>query len=242
MRRIPAFRVLVFSLLLPGIACSPSPAAGPQPQPAAQGRQPAEQRPQRKPADVFSHTKADWLERPSRLESEKPDEVIRIMNLKDGDVIADVGAGTGFYARRMARAVAPTGKVYANEIQPEMLEKLEGLAAAEGITNIVSVLGTETDPKLPAGQMDWVLIVDTYHEFQNPEAMLASIKKSLKPNGRIALIEKRLEGETARHQSRRHRMSVEQVLAEWEPAGFTLIETIETLPMQHMFLFRLGAP
>jgi ubiquinone/menaquinone biosynthesis C-methylase UbiE len=236
MQRIPAFRVLVFSLLLPGIACSPSPAAGPQPQPAAQA-------PERKPAAVFSHAYADWLERPGRLEKEKPDEVVRIMNLKNGDVVADIGAGTGFYTRRIARAVAPTGKVYANDIQPEMLDKLQELATAEGITNVVSVLGTETDPKLPAGQMDWILIVDTYHEFQNPEAMLESIKKALKPNGRIALLEQRLEGDTASHTNIEHRMSVEQVLAEWEPAGFTLMETIETLPSQHLFLFttRRGA-
>jgi ubiquinone/menaquinone biosynthesis C-methylase UbiE len=236
MLRIPVLRPLIISLLLLGIACSPSPAAGPQPQPAAQ-------KPDRQPAEVFSHAYADWLERPGRLEKEKPDEVVRLMGLKDGDIVADIGAGTGFYTRRIARAVAPTGKVYANDIQPEMLEKLEELAAAEGLTNIVSVIGAETDPKLPAGQMDWILIVDTYHEFQDPEAMLESIKKALKPNGRIALLEQRLEGDTASHTNIEHRMSVEQVLAEWEPAGFMLMETIETLPSQHFFVFtvRRGA-
>lgn len=236
LRLNPLSRTLALALLLCGIACSPSPAAGPQPQPAAQ-------KPERQPAEVFSHAYADWLERPGRLEKEKPDEVVRLMGLKDGDVVADIGAGTGFYTRRIARAVAPKGKVYANDIQPEMLERLEELAAAEGLTNIVSVLGTETDPKLPPGQMDWILIVDTYHEFQNPEAMLETIKKALKPNGRIALLEQRLEGDTASHTNIEHRMSVEQVLNEWEPAGFTLVETIETLPSQHFFVFtvRRGA-
>lgn len=236
MRRIPACRVLVLSLLLLGIACSPSPAAGPQPQPAAQT-------PERKPAAVFSHAYADWLERPGRLEKEKPDEVVRIMNLKDGDVVADIGAGTGFYTRRIARAVAPTGKVYANDIQPEMLDKLKELAAQEGIANIVPVLGTETDPNLPKGEIDWIILVDVYHEFQQPEPMLAKIREALKPNGRVALIEYRAEGESASHISPPHRMSVEQVLSEWEPAGFTLMETVETLPSQHLFLFttRRGA-
>lgn len=232
-------RAFVFALLFLGISCSPSPAAGPQ-----RSETPARER---QPAGVFSHLKADRLESPGRLEREKPDEVVRIMKLKDGDVVADVGAGTGFYTRRVARAVGPSGKVYANEIQPEMLEKLQELAAEEGITNVVSVLGTETDPKLPAGQMDWILLVDTYHEFQQPEAMLEAMKKCLKPGGRVALVEKRLEGDTASQTGRAHRMSVEQVLAEWEPAGFTLLERIETLPMQHLFLFAVrgdpaGAP
>jgi ubiquinone/menaquinone biosynthesis C-methylase UbiE len=237
-------RALVLSLLLLGISCSPSPAAAPPAQPSeTQARPEAVPRRERKPADVLSHLHADHLERPGRLEKEKPEEVVRIMNLKDGDVVADIGAATGFYTRRVAKAVAPSGKVYANDIQPEMLEKLKELAAEEGITNIIPVLGTETDPRLPEGQMDWILIVDSYHEFQEPEAMLESIKKSLKPNGRIALIEQRLEGDTASENSPAHRMSVEQVLSEWEPAGFTLIEIIETLPKQHLFLFsvRRGA-
>jgi ubiquinone/menaquinone biosynthesis C-methylase UbiE len=232
-------RAFVLALLLLGISCSPSPASPPA-QPEPQARPQAEEKKperERKPARVLPHTYADHLERPDRLEKEKPDEVVRIMNLKDGDVVADVGAATGFYTRRVARAVAPSGKVYANDIQPEMLEKLKELAAEEGITNIIPILGTETDPKLPEGQMDWILIVDSYHEFQEPEAMLENIKKGLKPNGRIALIEQRLEGDTASENSPEHRMSVEQVLSEWEPAGFTLIEIIETLPKQHLFLF-----
>lgn len=236
-------RVIVLALLFLGISCSPSPAAPPAAQPAPQARSEAAPKRERQPAEVLSHTYADHLERPERLEKEKPDEVVRIMNLKDGDVVADIGAATGFYTRRLAKAVAPSGKVYANDIQPEMLERLKELAAAEGLTNIIPVLGTDTDPKLPEGAMDWILIVDSYHEFQEPEAMLEKIKKSLKPNGRVALLEQRLEGDTASHISTRHRMSVEQVLSEWEPAGFTLIETIETLPAQHLFLFsvRRGA-
>jgi 2',3'-cyclic-nucleotide 2'-phosphodiesterase (5'-nucleotidase family)/precorrin-6B methylase 2 len=194
---------------------------------------------QRTPAGVFGHEHWQWLEREGRDELEKPDVVLAAMNLHDGDVVAEIGAGTGFYTRRLARAVGPSGTVYANDIQPEMLDKLKELAAAEKLTNIVTVTGTETDPKLPDGLADWILLVDVYHEFQQPQEMLAKIKQALKPNGRVALVEYRLEGETASHISVAHRMSESQVLAEWQPAGFTLMETIETLPSQRLFLFTL---
>ena len=226
-------QILVLALLLE-IACSPSPAAAPPP--PSQSPPPQTER---TPANVFGHEHWEWLERPGREETEKPEVVIRAMSLKDGDVIAEIGAGTGFYSRRLARAVGPSGKVYANDIQPEMLEKLKELAAPEKITNIVPVLGTETDPNLPAGQMDWILLVDVYHEFQKPEEMLAKIRRALKPDGRVALVEYRREGDSASHISLAHRMTVEQVLAEWQPAGFTLIETLETLPSQHLFLFSI---
>ena len=229
-------RALVLAQLLL-IACSPTPAAGPQAQAART------ETAERTPAGVFGHENWEWLEREGREEAERPDVVIQAMNLKDGDMVAEIGTGTGFFARRLARAVAPSGKVYGNDIQPEMLKKLEELAAKEGVTNIVPVLGSETDTNLPPGQMDWILMVDVYHEFQKPEEMLAQIRRALKPNGRVAVIEYRLEGDSASHISTAHRMSVEQVLAEWEPAGFTLMETIETLPSQHLFLFttRRGA-
>lgn len=235
MLRIPFSRAFALSLLLAGISCSPSPAVGPQSQvPAATDRH---------PAGVFGHENWEWLERPGREQEEKPEVVIQAMNLKEGDVVAEIGTGSGFFARRLARAVGPTGKVYGNDIQPEMLEKLKELATKEGIANIVPVLGTETDPNLPKGEIDWIILVDVYHEFQQPEPMLAKIREALKPNGRVALIEYRAEGESASHISPPHRMSVEQVLSEWEPAGFTLMETVETLPSQHLFLFttRRGA-
>ena len=220
--------LLVLSLV-PG--CSPSPGAQPQ---AAQTPQ---ETPARKPAEVMSWEGADWLEREHREELEKPEVVLEAMNLKDGDLVADLGAGTGFFTRRMARAVAPTGKVYATDIQPQMLERLKASTAQEGITNIVTVLGTETDPKLPRGMFDWILLVDVYHEFQQPEPMLAKMREALKPGGRVALVEYRAEGDTAAHISAAHKMTVEQVLAEWKPAGFELVETIEELPSQHLFIF-----
>ena len=190
----------------------------------------------RTPAQVF--TGSDWLERESREAEERPEELLEILGLKPGDRVADVGCGTGYFARRMAARVLPGGVIYAEDIQPRMLERVRTRAAEEGIGNIRTILGTETDPKLPPGGIDLILLVDVYHEFQKPKEMLAHLKKALAPGGRVALVEYRAEGETARHIHRDHRMSVEQVLAEWVPAGFELIERVESLPTQHLFLFR----
>ncbi|HEV7670780.1 MAG TPA: methyltransferase domain-containing protein [Thermoanaerobaculia bacterium] len=190
----------------------------------------------RKPAQVF--TGSEWLEREDREAEERPDELLEILRLKSGDRVADVGCGTGYFARRMAGRVIPGGVIYAEDIQPQMLERVRQRAEEDGISNIETILGTETDPKLPAGGIDLILLVDVYHEFQKPQEMLANLRKALAPGGRVTLVEYRLEGDTALHISLEHRMSVEQVLAEWTPAGFELVERIESLPTQHLFLFR----
>ncbi|GMW03084.1 MAG: hypothetical protein AMXMBFR84_42200 [Candidatus Hydrogenedentota bacterium] len=191
----------------------------------------------RKPANVMSFQGAEWLERPERIDEERPDEVIAAMNLKDGDIVADIGVGSGFFARRIARKVGPGGKVFGVDIQPEMLDILKDLCAKEAVENVIPVLGAEADPKLPENAIDWVLLVDTYHEFQDPQPMLAKIKTCLKETGKVALLEYRLEGETAKHIKEDHRMSVRQVLAEWNAAGFELVDLMEFLPSQHFFVF-----
>ncbi len=129
------------------------------------------------------------------------------MGLRRGDVVADLGAGTGYFTRRMAAAVAPTGRVYAVDIQPEMIALLKRNVEEAGIGNVVPVLGAADDPKLPRESLDWILLVDVYHEFQQPKAMLARMREALKPNGRVALIEYRLEGLSAVHIREEHRMS-----------------------------------
>ena len=226
---MPTIRSLSWVLLLLSLGCSPSPAARPSPTSTPPPRQPAQ--------PLSYEGGADWLEREGRAELEKPEIVLKAMQLKDGDVVADLGAGTGFYTRRLARAVAPSGKVWANDIQPAMLDRLKELTAKEGIGNIVTIVGTETDPKLPKGTFDGILLVDVYHEFQQPEPMLAKIREALKPGGKVALVEYRAEGDTAAHIHELHKMSVEQVLAEWVPAGFVHVETVEELPTQHLFVF-----
>jgi ubiquinone/menaquinone biosynthesis C-methylase UbiE len=196
---------------------------------------------QRVPAQVVDPDSIGWLERATRQEEEKPEIVLAAMELKNGDVVADVGAGSGFYTRRLARAVAPRGVVYANDIQPEMIEALKENAAREKITNIIPIVGTETDARLPAATFDWILLVDVYHEFQQPQPMLGAIRKALKPAGRVALVEYR---ETTTHISPAHRMTREQVLSEWLPAGFQLEKIVETMPMQRLYVFsvRSSAP
>lgn len=193
---------------------------------------------ERTPAAVMTFHGADWLERPTREEEERPDDVIREMGLKEGDVAVDMGCGTGYFARRMAKAVGATGKVYGVDIQPEMLDYLREFCKKEGLTNVEPVLGGEVDPKLPPNSIDWMILVDVYHEFQQPAPMLAKMREALKPGGRIALIEYRMLGDTAKHIKTEHRMSVKQVLAEWNPAGFELVDLIEFLPAQHFFIFQ----
>jgi predicted methyltransferase len=106
-----------------------------------------------------------------------------------------------------------------------------------GIDNVETILGTDDDPKLPPASIDWIQLVDTYHEFQKPEAMLAKLRAALKPGGKVALIEYRLHGDTATHIKEDHRMSVKQVLTEWNQAGFMLVDLLEFLPTQHFFVF-----
>ncbi|MEX2015833.1 MAG: methyltransferase domain-containing protein [Candidatus Hydrogenedentales bacterium] len=193
---------------------------------------------ERTPAPVMSYHGAVWLERPTREEEEKPYEVIETMGLKNGDVVADIGAGSGYFSRKMAQAVAPDGKVYAVDIQPEFIEMLNEFKEEQGLENMIPVLGEEVDPKLPPNSIDWMLLTDVYHEFQQPEPMLAKMREALKDHGHVALIEYRLLGETAAHIKTEHRMSVRQVLAEWQPAGFILVDLLEFLPAQHFFVFK----
>lgn len=193
----------------------------------------------RPPAPIMTYIGAAWLERPEREIEEQPDRVIAQMELKPGDVVADIGVGTGFFARRMARRVAPGGVVHGVDVQPEMLELLKDYAVRDGVDDIIKpVLGQDNATGLPDASVDWILLVDTYHEFQDPKAMLADMRRALKPGGKVALIEYRLDGETAAHIKLEHRMSIRQVLAEWNPAGFELVDLLEFLPAQHYFIFQ----
>ena len=192
----------------------------------------------RVPAEFMSYLGADWLERPERVDQEQPGRVLDAMGLRAGDVVADVGCGSGYYARRAARRVQPGGAVYCEDIQPEMLDIMRRLAADEGVTGIEATLGVPTDPRLPAGAVDWVIIADVYHEMSDPEPMLAGIRRALSPRGRVALLEYRVEDGTGDQIKADHTMSVRQVLREWQAAGFELVALHDFLPSQHLFFFR----
>lgn len=180
---------------------------------------------------------ADWLDRDERNQEEQPDKAISELNLKPGMMVGDVGAGTGFYSIKIAKVVRPAGVVFANDIQPGMLEKLSARAAAQHVTNIVTVLGTETDPRLPAGKLDLVVLVDVYHEFSRPQRMLDRIRESLKPNGRLVLLEYRKEDPLVPIRPE-HKMSVAEVKAEVTPEGYRYEKVVDSLPWQHILFFQ----
>jgi SAM-dependent methyltransferase len=189
----------------------------------------------RRIAPVMGVAGADWLERPERASEENPDLALDALGLRPGMVVADIGAGTGYMSLRLAKRVGPSGKVYANDLQPDMLRLLRENAARAGIANIVTVLGEEADPKLPQGQIDLVLLVDVYHEFSEPQKMLRKIRETLKPDGRLVLLEYRKEDPSIPIRPE-HKMSVAEVRTELEAEGFHLGPVIETLPRQHILI------
>ena len=189
-------------------------------------------------APVMSASGSGWLDRPERESEEAPDKAIELLGLRPGMTVADVGAGTGYMTFRMAQRIGPTGKAYAEDLQPQMLEKLRAKAQREKVANIETVLGTVNDPKLPAGQIDLVLLVDVYHEFSEPQAMLDRIRESLKPDGRLVLLEYRKEDPKIPIRLE-HKMSVAEVKTEVEAEGYKLDEVIEKLPRQHIIVFKV---
>jgi len=194
----------------------------------------------RKIAGVMGMSGADWLVRPEREAEEQPEKALDALNLKPGMVVADIGAGVGYMSLRMARRVGPSGKVYANDVQPPMLDLLRQNAAKAGIGNIVTVVGDIADPKLPANTMDLVLLVDVYHEFSQPQQMLRKIRETLKADGRLVLLEYRAEDPNLPIIAE-HKMTVAQVKSELEAEGFVLQPVIETLPRQHILILTKAA-
>ena len=190
----------------------------------------------RKYAQVMGAGGAGWLERSEREEEENPDKAIQALGLKPGMTVADVGAGSGYFTVRMAKLVGPDGKVYATDIQQQMLDILGKRLRAEKIPNVELVRGTVTDPNLPAGKMDLILMVDVYHEFSEPQAMLRKMKEALAQDGRLVLIEFRKE-DPAVPIRLEHKMSVAEVRAELEAEGFKLDRLVDILPRQHIFIF-----
>jgi ubiquinone/menaquinone biosynthesis C-methylase UbiE len=189
-------------------------------------------------AQVMGHQGAPWLERDEREHEEKPGLVIELLALRPGQVVADIGAGSGYYTRRLSRAVGPEGSVYAVDIQPEMLQVLTRNAAAAGITNVIPVLGSITNPNLPEAHFDLALLVDVYHEFSHPREMMMAICRALKPGGRLVLVEYRGEDPNVPIKEL-HKMTETQVRLEMTPLPLEWIRTnSERLPWQHFVEFR----
>jgi ubiquinone/menaquinone biosynthesis C-methylase UbiE len=185
---------------------------------------------------VMGHQAAEWLERPEREAEEQASQMIAQLKLRPGMTVADVGAGTGYYARRIAELVKPSGRVLAVDIQPEMLQLLTNTASKLGLTNITPVLGSISNANLAAATVDLALLVDVYHEFDHPYEMMSSIVSALKPGGRLVLVEFR--GEDPKVPIKElHKMSEAQVRKEMGGHALRFVENITILPRQHLLVF-----
>jgi len=188
-------------------------------------------------AHVMGHQAADWLERPAREDEERPGLALPALKLKPGDAVADIGAGSGYYTRRLAKLVGDKGVVYAVDIQQEMLDLLTNKMAELNVHNVKAVLGGVRDPKLTRASVDLALLVDVYHEFDYPYEMIQGICASLKPGGRIAFVEFRGE-DTKVPIKLLHKMTEAQVRKEMSVHPLEWVETSEVLPWQHIIIFR----
>lgn len=185
---------------------------------------------------VMGHFGASWLERPTRQREERTDRLIKNLPLQPDSVVADIGAGTGYFSFPMALRV-PDGRVIAVDIQQEMLDIIAARMSADDIANIELVLGSERDPGLVEGSVDLVLLVDAYHEFSWPREMGESMARALKPQGRLVLIEYRAEDPSVPIKPL-HKMSVGQARKEMEAVGLELERNGKFLPQQHFMVFR----
>lgn len=189
-------------------------------------------------AYVMGYEGINWLERPSREKEENTSKLIKNMNIQPTDIIADIGAGSGYHVFKMA-PLANKGAVYAVDIQPEMLQAILYSEEYQTNKNIELIQGDEKNVNLPENTFDKVLMVDVYHEFNFPKEMIASIKKSLKKNGKIYLIEYRMEDPSIAIK-KIHKMYEKQAVKEMKAAGFKLEKNIDNLPIQHCMVFTMN--
>ena len=187
-------------------------------------------------AQVMGHQGIGWLERPEREKEEAPSKLIDLLKLKEGMVVADVGAGSGYHSFRMSEKVGDKGKILAVDIQQEMLDAIKKKAKEKKITNVEPVLGTENDPKLPEAKVDLILLVDVYHEFSQPYEMTQAMVKALKPGGRLVFVEFRLEDPKVPIKLV-HKMTQKQVLKEMAAHPLRYVRTLDHLPWQHVIIF-----
>ena len=187
-------------------------------------------------SQVVSQHAIRWLERPDREEEERPSLVMENLELDPDDVVADIGAGSGYFTFLMAPLV-PEGKVLAVDIQPEMLKFIEGRKKLEKAPNVETVLGTIEDVNLPDDSVDLVILVDAYHEFSHPREMAESIVEGLRPGGRLVFLEYRGEDPSVPIKPL-HKMTVQQVQREMDVVGLEFVEVRNFLPIQHFIVFR----
>ena len=178
----------------------------------------------------------EFFNRPERDAEERPDEILRALNIPRGGTVADVGAGTGYYTWRLATLVGPAGKVLAVDVQQSMLEETRRTVKQHGLENVEFVLARDDDPRLAPGSIDVAFIAYAYHEFADPESVMAAIGRALKPGGRVVILEFAKESAIAPASSQ-HKMSFEEIRREIEPLGFTIDQLLDFLPVQHGVVF-----
>ena len=203
----------------------------------AERRSPPPEATARKPAPVMSLASADWLDRSEREKSDEPDRVVQALGLKPGDVVADVGAGTGYFSLRLARQVGPTGRVIATDVQQGMLDRLRANASRANLNNITPTLTTESDAGLPPGGVDLVLMVDVFHELKAPALTLTQVRRALRSDGRLAVVEYRGE-DPALAVGSDHKMTLDQIKREVIPVGFRVDVVHEFLRDQRIVVFK----
>jgi ubiquinone/menaquinone biosynthesis C-methylase UbiE len=200
---------------------------------ASPGRHPISGREYARPMGVAG---APWLDRAEREREEQPTRALQIMQIAPGMTVADIGAGSGYFTERLARLVGPTGRVFATDIQPGMIDLLKRRLSAQTIQNVSVILSEPSNPMLPAGTIDLALMVDVYHELGDPQTVLKHIRTALKPDGRLVLVEYKGEDPTIPILPS-HKMTVAQAKIELEAEGFTLATAISSLPRQHVLIF-----
>jgi precorrin-6B methylase 2 len=188
-------------------------------------------------AQVMGFEGISWLDRPGREDEERPAVVIDALGLRGGEVVADLGAGSGYFSFRIAPKVGTTGRVLAVDVQDEMIETIRKRATSQKITNVEAVKSSETDPHLPANGVDLVLMVDVYHELSYPFEVVTKVREALKPGGRVVFVEYRKEDPGVPIKAV-HKMSVDQLEKEMKVIGLVRLQTIETLPSQHIVIFK----
>src|SRR5436190_10133285 len=232
----------VWPLVLFAIVVSPFESVQAQEPAPAKAKQPRRPPPAlkeykgRRIAQTMHYTGAEWLTRDNREQEERCSLMLTNLGIKRGMAICDMGCGNGFYALQLAKMTGDAGHVYAVDIQPEMLKLLNQRADGDGVRNISPILGTLADPRLPKGRINLILLVDVYHEFSHPEQMLAAMRDALAPEGVCALVEFRAEDENVPIKPE-HKMTKEQIMKEWPPNGFKLVNEFDGLPWQHLMFF-----
>jgi len=177
-----------------------------------------------------------WLERSERDREERPQLVLDALDIRDGTTVADLGCGSGYYAFRMSRLVGASGKVFAVDIEPRMLQFVRERAQREAVTNIAPIQATPLDPKLPADSVDLLLMVDVYHELEHPYEVMEKVRDALKQGGRVALVEYRAEDPKVMIKAV-HKMTEKQIVAEMREVGLKHVKTVRNLPLQHLVIF-----